>query len=316
MGAGAIGSVFGGFLAKAGNRVTLVGRAWHLDAIRQRGLRISGIWGSHTVSNLICRRAVPTNEPCDQVLLSVKSYQTREAVQQLRDALDRETPILSLQNGLGNIEVIAEMIGVDRTVGGRVIFGAEIPEPGAVTVTVYADPVAIGPVRGSRLPLSTSEKIAAVIEQAGIPCLSTGEIERYIWGKVLYNAALNAPAAILEVPYGALLEHDTGRQLMAAVIHEAFAVAHAEGISLDWTSPEAYRKTLFDRLIPSTASHFPSMLQDIHRGKETEIDALNGAIARLGKHRGVPTPVNETLTRLIRFKEAAAIRRSEDSPNP
>lgn len=304
MGAGAIGCVFGGFLAKGGNQVTLVGRPWHMEAIQAKGLHISGIWGEHMVTNLLTRTSVPVEGEFDLVLLTVKSYQTREAVMELEGHILDPVPILSLQNGLGNLEAIAEIVGPDRTLGGRVIFGAEIRNPGEVAVTVYADSVVIGPMRGSRLTEKRTEEIAALIDRSGIPCMAAPEIERYIWGKVLYNAALNAPAAVLEINYGKLLEHASTKELMREIILEAFAVAHADGIQLDWSSPEEYLEILFQKLIPATALHFPSMLQDIHHGKKTEIDAMNGAIVRLGQKHAIPTPVNGTLSRLVRFKEA------------
>ncbi len=304
MGAGAIGSVFGGFLARGGHEVALVGRARHMDAIQREGLRISGILGEHTVINLLARTSIPDEGGYELVLLTVKSYQTGDAVLELDRTLRDKAPILSLQNGLGNLEAVSEIAGTDRTLGGRVIFGAGIKAPGEVQVTVYADRVAVGPMKGSRFPFRRVEEIASLIDGCGIPCFATEEIERYLWGKVLYNAALNAPAAIIESNYGKLLEHESTRELMKEIVAEAFAVARKVGVTLDWNSPEEYVKVLFEKLIPPTASHFPSMLQDIQHGKKTEIDAMNGAIVGLGKKHGVATPVNETLARLVKFKEA------------
>jgi 2-dehydropantoate 2-reductase len=303
MGAGAIGSVFGGFLAKAGHKVTLLGRQWHMAAVEKTGLRITGIWGEHLVTTLSAKTSPLPLDKFDLVLLTVKSYQSRDAMAEIGRSLSTEAPVLSLQNGLGNLETIAEAVGADRTLGGRVIFGAEILEPGHVKVTVCADKVAIGPMAGSKFPYEQVEAIAALIDQSGIPAFATETIEQYIWGKILYNVALNAPAAILEVNYGRLLEHRSTRKLIEKIVAEAFSVAHAEGVSLDWPSPENYVEVLFQKLIPATAAHFPSMLQDIHNGKKTEIDAMNGAIVRLGRRHGIPTPFNETLTSLIEFQE-------------
>jgi len=305
MGAGAIGSVFGGFLAKAGHTVTLIGRPRHMEAITQDGLRITGIWGDHTVRNLSALTSLPHESDGDLILLTVKSYQTEAAMEEVRRTHPGNAPVLSLQNGLGNVEAVASAVGADRTLGGRVIFGAEIPKPGTVKVTVIADAVAIGPIRGSDFPFDKAEEIARAIDGTGIPCRAVHEIERFIWGKVLYNVALNAPAAILGINYGKLLEAEVTKELMGEIIGEAFAVAEGEGIKLDWDRPEEYRETLLQRLLPPTASHFPSMLQDIQKGKRTEIDALNGALVRLGEQQGIATPVNQTLTRLIRYKEEA-----------
>ncbi|PIV83125.1 MAG: hypothetical protein COW52_09895 [Nitrospirae bacterium CG17_big_fil_post_rev_8_21_14_2_50_50_9] len=118
MGAGSIGSVFGGFLAEGGHEVTLVGRPWHMEAIQAKGLHISGIWGDHTVTNLRTLSSLPDEGGLDLVLLTVKSYQTRESVSELDRHILDPVPILSLQNGLGNLETIAEIVGPDRTLGG------------------------------------------------------------------------------------------------------------------------------------------------------------------------------------------------------
>ncbi len=308
MGAGAIGSVFGGFLAKAGHAVTLIGRPRHMEGIADEGVKITGIWGDHTVRNLSALTSLPRETDVDLILLTVKSYQTEAAMEEVRCTLPGNAPVLSLQNGLGNVETIASAVGPDRTLGGRVIFGAEIPKPGTVKVTVIADAVAVGPIGGSAIPFEKAEEIARTIDAAGIPCRAVHEIERYLWGKVLYNVALNAPAAVLGINYGKLLESEATMKLMGEIISEAFAVAEAQGVKLDWDTPEEYRETLFHRLLPPTASHFPSMLQDIQKGKQTEIDALNGALVRLGEENGIATPVNKTLTRLIRYKEGEALR--------
>lgn len=304
MGGGAIGSVFGGFLAKAGHRVMLIGRDWHMDAVRNAGLTITGIWGNHRITTLCPMTCLPSRDGVELIILTVKSYQTEHAVREVHRHIPGEVPILSLQNGLGNLECIAGIVGRSRTLGGRVIFGAEIPEPGRVKVTVSADAVAIGPMIGSDFPYERAEAIAAIIDEAGIPCLATKDIEGVIWEKVIYNLALNAPAALLEVNYGRLPETPDAIELMGAIVEEAFSVAASQGLSLNWPSPQSYLKALLTKLIPATAAHFPSMLQDIRKGKRTEVEALNGAIVRLGRARGLRTPVNETLTRLIKAKEA------------
>jgi 2-dehydropantoate 2-reductase len=128
-------------------------------------------------------------------------------------------------------------------------------------------------------------------------------IERYIWSKVVYNCALNPLASILDVPYGELLNTDETKRLMRQIVREVYAVAQERGIRLVPGSARGYVRLLFDRLIPLTAAHHPSMLQAIRRGKPTEISALNGAIVNLGRESGVATPVNEILAELIRVKE-------------
>ncbi len=305
MGAGAIGSVLGGFMALAGHRVSLVGRAPHMEAIRNRGLLIEGIWGEHLVRNLSTFTAAADlqREDWDLIIIATKSHDVEMAARQIEPLLSARTLALSIQNGLGNLETVSEVVGPHRALGGRVIFGVETLSPGRVRITVYADKVMLGSP-GEHVEYRRVEEIAQAFTRAGIPAEATGEIETFIWGKVLYNCCLNALSALLEVNYGELLEHDETRQIMSEVIVEIFAVAKKKGVPLGWDAPLEYQDLLFGRLIPDTYGHRASMLQDILKGKRTEIDSMNGAVASLGEQLGVSTPVNRLLTRLIKAKES------------
>lgn len=304
MGAGAVGSVFGGFLARAGHRVSLIGRAPHMAAIRDEGLWIQGIWGEHLVTNLRTF-TMPTETPqeeWDLVLITTKSYDTEQAARQILPLLSEETLVLSIQNGLGNVETIAKIVGEHRTVGGRVIFGVETIGPGRVEVTVYADKVMLGSHTGG-VDHTRVEETAKAFTQAGIPTEATTEIDKFIWGKLLYSCCLNPLSALLEVAYGELGQHVETRGIMTSVIEEIFAVARRKGVALPWNSPPEYRRLLLEQLIPDTYSHHASMLQDVRKGKKTEIDSLNGAVFRLGEEVGLQTPVNWMLTQLVKAKE-------------
>jgi 2-dehydropantoate 2-reductase len=287
MGAGAIGSVFGGFLAKAGEDVTLVGREPHIAAIRQRGLKINGIWGEHGVQieRAVTSTARMTGETFDVVLICVKSYDTAQAVGQIAPLIHDTSLVVSLQNGLGNIEAIAERVAWVR-------------------VTVYAEEVMLG-AKDERVARNRIEPIVACFNGAGIPTLFTTEIEKFIWSKVLYNAALNPLSTILRSPYGYLLENEGTREIMRMIVEEIFAVAKARSVALFWNEPHEYIDLLFGRLIPATAQHHPSMLQDILKNKPTEIDAINAAICHMGDECDVPTPINDFLCILIKALETA-----------
>ncbi|MBN1417938.1 MAG: ketopantoate reductase family protein [Planctomycetes bacterium] len=300
-GCGAIGSVFGGMLAQAGNEVFAVGWPPHMDAIRRRGLRITGIWGDRLVESL---QPVSSLEAggFDAILISTKAYETEAAARAVAPFAGPQTIVVSLQNGLGNLEAIEHQLGTARAVGGRVIFGAAIQRPGAVEVTVYGGEVLLG----SRNPGSQEsiERLAAEFTRAGIPTRFVEDIDAPIWGKVLYNAALNPLGALLEVPYGVLGEHGSTRALMEEIIVEAFGVAAACGVHLPWEDPGAYVEHFWRDLLPPTADHRSSMLQDLEGGRRTEIDALNGAVVRLGAKRAAPAPVNAVMANLIRAAEA------------
>ena len=303
-GAGALGSVFGGLLRRAGCAVTLLGRSAHLDAIGRDGLRISGIWGEHHVRGFeLC--TTPPRIVTETILLTVKSYDTRAAIESVAPCLAPDGVVISLQNGLGNVESIEAVVSPARTLGARVIFGVEVTQPGCVRVTVYADRVLVGARRSGVHPAldERARQWTARFDAAGIPSAYSDDIEAALWAKVFYNAALNPLGALLGVGYGALAEHADTRAIMDAVIDEAFAVARAEAIRLQWSSAAEYRALFYDRLVPSTFDHRSSMLQDLERGRRTEIEAINGAIWRRGNAHSIVTPVNETLTRLVRYRE-------------
>lgn len=306
-GAGALGSVFGGFLRRAGLDVTLLGRAAHLDAIAQHGLTLDGIWGTHRVDGFaLATDAAALRGPFDAVFVPVKSYQTGAMAEAIAPLLAASGVAISLQNGLGNVETLETAVGAERALGARVIFGAMLPAPGCARVTVFADPTAIGALAPARYPArdTAARRWAEIVDAAGIPAVATDRLAALLWAKVFYNAALNPLGALLRLHYGALPEHAESRALMDAIIDEAFAVARAEGVPLAWSNAAEYRGEFYGRLVPATADHRASMLQDLERGRRTEVDAINGAVWRRGAARGITTPVNETLTRLIHLVEA------------
>lgn len=306
-GAGALGSVFGGFLRRAGLDVTLLGRAPHLEAIAHAGLTLDGIWGTHHVGGFgIATDLATLRGPFDAVFVPVKSYDTRAMAAAIAPLLAATGVAISLQNGLGNVEALETAVGVERALGARVIFGATLPAPGAARVTVFADPTAIGALAPQRCAArnAAAHRWAEVVNAAGIPAVYTDRLAALLWAKVFYNAALNPLGALLGLHYGALPEYSDSRALMDASIDEAFAVACAESVPLAWSSAADYRREFYGRLVPATADHRSSMLQDLERGRRTEVDAINGAVWRRGSARGMSTPVNEMLTRLIHLVEA------------
>jgi 2-dehydropantoate 2-reductase len=321
--------VFGGFLRMAGHEVTLLGRGEHLDAIAERGLFIEGLWGDHHAGGCeLCSHAGAARGAFDAILITVKSYETQAMARAVAPLLAADGLMISLQNGLGNGEALAAAVGSRRVLAGRVIFGAEVVAPGRVRVTVYADPVLVGAWdmsgsgsrsresgAGSRLsdsedgmvaPATQGRRWVANFAAAGIPAEYTEDIVAALWGKVLYNAALNPLGALLGVHYGALGEDADTRAIMNAVIDETFAVAIAEGVKLPWNSAADYRAVFYGRLIPPTFHHRSSMLQDLERGRPTEIDAINGAVWQRGVVHGILTPFNELLARLVHARQALA----------
>lgn len=310
MGTGALGSVFGGFLRLAGHELTLVGRKPHMDAIRNEGLEISGLWGDFTARGFTAVETLsrPPETLFDLALLPVKSHDTLTAAKQLAPFLAPDGLAVSLQNGLGNAEILVGQVGPDRAAAGRVIFGAEILAPGRVKVTVCADPVVIGKAAPGENPELDGKikQVVATLKETRIPTEWVEDIHSYLWAKSIYNSALNPLGALLGVTYGKLANTEYTRDIMNQIIREVFAVARAKGVQLPWNSPDPYINEFYGRLVPATAGHRPSMLQDLEAGRRTEITALNGRIVEYGRDFGIATPVNELITSLIKAKEQLA----------
>lgn len=306
-GTGALGSVFGGLLQNSGCDVTYIGRGVHFKAVMDLGLKITGIWGEHYIPPSGIKGFMDSNrvrEKFSVVLLCVKSTQTDEAASHAEPLLEDDGIMVSVQNGLNNWEKIANYVGEKRTVGARVIFGAEIPEPGVSRVTVIADRVLLGePFGPVNRPLL--ESVNDDLNRAGIPTglVSPEDIRSALWVKVLYNSALNPLSAILEVPYGKLGQSRETQEIMRNVQEEIFRVMDKKGVRVPFKDSDDYYRFFMEKQLPPTADHHSSMLQDISRGKQTEIDALNGAISQYARELGIETPYNDFLTALIRFKQ-------------
>jgi 2-dehydropantoate 2-reductase len=306
-GCGAIGSIFACLLRQAGHDVTLLGRPSHLDVIAFQGLYLDGIWGSHYASGFhLAATAADLTGPFGLILITVKAYDTQTIVEAVAPFIDSEGLVLSLQNGLGNLEILARAFGPERSLGANVLVGATIPEPGRVTVTVQAAPIIFGPLEVSDcVMLERIHAWARAFNAARIPCETTTRVLSYLWAKVFYNAPLNALGALLDVHYGVLADEPELTRIMDRVIDEAFQVAAKQNIDCLWKNADEYREYFYGHLVPSTYDHRSSMLQDLQRGRRTEIDAINGQIWRYGKELQVPTPFNEIMTRLIWQKEKA-----------
>lgn len=305
MGAGAIGSVIGGMLGRKGHKVTLIGRKPHIDTIRKNGLHISGIWGDFTVHTL---NAVtePPHEYQDIIFLTVKSFDTVKAAKETMPMVGTNTVVVSIQNGLGNIETLVEIFGKEKIIGGMAIFGAILHEPGNVKVTVIASETLVGELDSSLT--SRIKDIADILDSAGIPAKTSDNIMRDIWHKVLYNIALNPLSAIFGVSYGEIADNSHTRWLIKQMISEAFQVAKVSDQSLGINTSDEYLEILWNQKLPPTRDHKSSMLQDILHGKKTEIDYINGAIIKLGAKHGVETPYNSAIASMVKAKESLGHR--------
>jgi len=303
-GLGALGTVFATLLKKAGHKVFALTKKKYLPELADRTLRVNGIWGGHEA---VIDGIYDTIEPLkdrsiDLIIIAVKSFDTAAAIAQVTPLVRSGTLVISAQNGYGNYETISDAVGHEHSLLARIIFGVKLHGPGRAEVTVIADDVRLGQPRGA-VDKGRIRDIADMFVHAGIPTKYAENIEAVLWDKILYNVALNPLGAILECTYGQLAENGETRSIMDAIIEEVFAVARAHGKPLNWLSAGEYRDHFYTKLVPPTAKHFPSMYYDVTAGKRLEIDALNGAIVRLAREKGIFVPVNETITDLIKAKE-------------
>lgn len=308
-GAGAVGQALGCMLASDGNQVTLVLRERFAEAIREHGLSVTGLFGDYRVEadalHLTSSITATEGGHYDAILLTAKSYDTRAAAEDLATLQNCSCPVVSLQNGCGNIEQLLELFGPERSLGARVITGFEIANPAAVRITVSADAIHLGAGISGTIP-APAASIAAAIDRAGLPCVAVEDVHQSLFAKLLYNCALNPLGAVLGVNYGALTEVPETRVVMDRIIDETFAVVSALGARLPWTDPAQYREFFYRTLIPATYDHRPSMLQDLENHKPTEVDVLVGYVSRHGRAHKINTPYCDLLGALIRFKEEQA----------
>ena len=183
----------------------------------------------------------------------------------------------------------------------RIITGFQKPDKHSVVITVHADAIRIGSLFDVNSPCT--ESLCRFISEGGVPCEVTDEIGKYLWSKMLYNCALNPLGALLDIPYGILAEYECTRYIMDNIVQEVFAVMTSSGYDTHFQTPEAFLDVFYSRLVPDTAQHRSSMLQDIEAGKRTEIDALNGAVIELAKKHDIDAPYNSVAYNLVKFLE-------------
>jgi len=296
VGSGAMGSLFGAFLAESGNDVTLID-VWraHIDAINKHGLKVFGVSGERVVKI----KATTSHSEVglvDLIILFVKSYDTERAIKDSLPMIGDKTIVLTCQNGVGNAEKIGEVIGLEHVICGSTLQGATLIRPGEI-FHAGKGITYIGELDGSIS--ERIKKVETIFNDAGIQTKISKNICGMIWSKVLLNAGINPFGALTRLKNGELLEVPGMLELMIQAINEGKEVASALGIKLEIEDPV---RALTD-LCKATAKNKNSMLQDIERGRRTEIDVINGAIVEYGKKVGIKTPVNELLTTLIRGLE-------------
>ena len=300
LGAGAVGCFYGGMLARAGHRVTLVGRAAHVDAFRRSGLRFEGLKFDERVPVEASTEAAAVRG-ARLVLFCVKSTDTEEAAREMAPFLDPAAVVVNLQNGVDNTERIAAQVS-QPVVPAVVYVATEMAGPGHLKHHGRGDLV-IGAL-GGRPSKDGLLQIRQWFEAAGVPVVVSDNVAGELWGKLVVNCAYNALSAITQLPYGRMIEGEGVRETMRAVVEETLAVAAASGVTMP---ADMLRKTY--GVAGAMPTQYSSTAQDLSRGKPTEIDHLNGYVVRRGEALGIATPANRALHALVKLLEAKATRR-------
>ena len=290
-GAGSLGSALGGLLADR-HDTALVGRAVNIRPILKDGLRLQGAV-SRTV-RIDASDSIENLEPPDLLIVATKAYSTSSVIDACSSWIRDDTRVLTLQNGLGNLEMLRSWRG-SKTIGGTTTMGACLVKPGVVSVAGIGKTII-----GSDLDSRWASSVVASFRDAGIPATTRKDIHSEMWAKAIVNACINPITAILRVPNGGLVKSRTLARLMAEVSSEGEAVAEASGIELPVKS--MYKRAR--AVAKETAENRSSMLRDIELGRRTEIDSINGYLCRCGDATHVPMPLNKALVSMVKSLEA------------
>ena len=300
VGAGAMGSVYGGLFTAAGNEVWLVDvRRDHIDAIRANGLAVSGASGDRLVHPSASLDPAEAGE-CELVVLATKMWDLAAAARDAKPMIGSETSVLAIQNGLGNTEILEKVFGGrDFLVGIAGGFGASIPGPGRVHHNGM-EKVHVGEAAGGQT--ARLEKVVGAWRAAGFKTESHPDPHPMVWSKLICNVAYSAICTVTSLRIGQVLDNPHARAISAACASEAFAVAKAKGIALQFSDPVQFVAE-FGQAIPYAR---PSMLLDMLAGGRTEVDSLYRSVQREAERIGVPTPHIAMIATLVEALEAKA----------
>jgi len=292
VGSGALGSLFAAHLSKQTDLVMLGHWPDQINKLRSSGLTMIHPGGQRTFHTFEVTDNPSAIKPVNIALVLVKAYQTGRAARDISQFIADSGLVVTLQNGLGNRELLANILGPSRVTQGVTALGATMVEPGLVQFAGY------GPTHLAQSPEASQwvEQLAEMMNESEQQAAVTGNLAGLVWGKLAINAGINPLTSLLRVPNSFLVSNSQARNLMCAAAEETAAVARALNIELPYQ--DASQRAI--EVAQATAENRSSMLQDIQRGSQTEIEAINGAVVRYGRSAGVFTPVNDEFLRLVR----------------
>ena len=297
VGAGAMGSLFGFLLHRAGKDVRLLDSYPALSHhIKNHGLTVKGISGDHCIHLPITTNPQDLG-PSDLLIVFVKSFDTAKAIADVSALIKEDSIVLTLQNGIGNVETIIEAVGEEKVLAGTTSHGATVIGLGHIRHAGIGETIigAVAPNNTDRL-----NRAREFLASADIVVQTTNDVTSLLWSKLLINVGINPLTGITRLPNGDLLNYAETRDIMHRAVQEARDVASRKGIHLVYEDP--FEKV--DSVCAATAKNISSMLQDLRNRKRTEIDYINGAVVAEGENLGMSLPINQALTNLIRVKES------------
>src|SRR3989338_9040312 len=303
VGPGAMGCLFAAFLAKSTPACRQAGvEIWILDKnperakrINQQGISVEGISGNWQVE-VKATASVEEIARADLIVICVKSYDTKEAISNAKSLIGDNTKVLTLQNGIGNIEIMAEVVGSEKVIAGVTNLGATLMDIGKVRHAGKGETV-IGRIDG-KIPMEL-RTIREVFNKAGLEARISRDIKGLLWSKLIINAGINALTAITRLNNGRLVEFEGTRRILREAVTEAIRITKRKRIKLIYDDPLAKVEAVCE----ATSTNVSSMLQDVLRKKRTEVDFINGVIVRQGQELGIPVPVNSILVDLVKTIE-------------
>jgi len=302
VGPGAMGCLFGAFLAKAGEEVYLLDkRNERAEYISKNGINVEGISGEFKA---VVKAVAGINDvkKCDLIIICVKSYDTESAAKAIKSLVDENTFILTLQNGVGNVEAISKIVGEEKTIGGVTSQGATLLADGHIRHAGKGETViGVAAAKTKEDTKKNLEDIVKTLKKAGFQTKIADNIQDLIWSKLIINVGINALTAITHLNNGRLIEFDGTNAILEEAVEESVKVAQAKGIKLIFEDPLEKVKGV----CRATAGNVASMLQDALKAKKTEIDYINGAIVKEAESFGIKAPVNKVLTNLVKTIESS-----------
>ncbi len=298
VGPGAIGLLLASILSKTKEEIWLLDKdKERASRISKNGISVTGIGGDWKANVKITANTTDIGQ-ADLVVICVKSYHTKDAVNQAKSLVGENSKVLTLQNGIGNIELISEAVGSEKTIGGITNLGATLLGEGRVKFAGKGETV-LGRSDG-KLPVEM-RAIREIFNKCGLETRLTQDIKGLLWSKLIINAGINALGAITRLKNGSLLDHEGTRKILRGAVTEATRVAKRKRIKLIYDDPLAKAEAVCE----ATCGNVCSMLADVLMKKRTEIDFINGVVVRLGQELNIPVPYNAMLADLVKTIEAS-----------